>query len=474
MADFSKLSPSGLRDELDELASEDYVDTVASDAVLDRATALDVRDYGAVLDGSTNDRAAILAAIADLPDDNGMVVISGGHAAIDGAIELAGHQHVYLAADGGVVVPSGYTGSVFRFTSKYSSVTGPGQINRDSGSEWTAFHFDTDGAAGGVHHNRVEGVYVYSPGVAFHFDNSSNNSAVNGNVIEGVRVHKPVVVWEFSDASGLSNRCSRNVSYAVDVQADSDTTHILKNVLGMGNEFHFCRVFDANNSVSEVSEDAESTLIVGGRGLTLWGWDDQGTNTRVLDADRDILAADSHSHGDMPPSGSDMIQVPQLGMTNGSLSMDRDRLYLVPVMLEAPCTFARFGGRITSAGGASSVLRVGVYDSVDMEPRNLLVEDTVSASSSGSISFTDGDSSLPAGLVWMGVVAQDDDSTPEVPLVEGRSPYVFTPNAGAQALVNRNVRRTDGVTGALPSEISAGSTSPDSGAPSMLLGVLNA
>lgn len=267
----------------------DGYDVVGS-GTYERKTMLDVRDYGAVLDGSTNDHAAILAAIADLPGGVGKVVIAGGTAAIDAEIPLTHNQGVEVAADAGVQVPNGYTGNVFALQGKRITIDGHGTINEAGSAQhlWTAFHFDaTSGAS--VNQCSVGELYVDSPGVLFKLSETDAGGYVSGNLIRGTRARHPYVCWDFVQTTPANhNLLSRLTSVGVDIQADNvNTTHVLRNLTGIGHTFVGCRIFDANAAATEIAANAQGTLIVGGMGMTRWGWSDSGNNTRVMDVDRD-------------------------------------------------------------------------------------------------------------------------------------------------------------------------------------------
>lgn len=278
--------------ELNEQVRDNLKHIGPDSGTFQREVALDIRRYGATPGDGSSDLQAVNDALADLTTQGrsgaiGSVVITGGDYRIDGVIDLADDQHIWLAADARIVLPNGYTGDVFRFTGQRSSVDGWGYIVEEGTEvqDWTLFHFDGSGG-NGVSHNVAGPVFGNLPGTLFHFEDGKDDPGfVFGNWARGTRAYHPVICWDFTRGD---NQIQRNTFVGVDIQArNNDTTHVLRNWAGVANMFLNCQVFDTGaDTIQELTTVAKRTFIIGGKGMTDAAYNDQGDGTLVMDDDR--------------------------------------------------------------------------------------------------------------------------------------------------------------------------------------------
>lgn len=140
------------------------------------------------------------------------------------------------------------------------------------------------------------------------------------------------------------------------------------------------------------------------------------------------------------------------------------RLYLTPVFAAAGA-WDRLGAQITTAGAAGTTIRVGIYGNQTgtnrSRPNSLLVDTgTAVADATGFREFTASVTVPGNALLWLGVVAQGTGTAPRLKStvadgsVVSNGAYV-PPNATGNLGLNNTHFYTDGVTGALPSSLSA-------------------
>lgn len=287
-----------------------------------RAVALDIRDYGAALDGATSDVTAVTDALAALPAEGGTVVISGGDCYLDSVIDLigcpatratnseGGPKHVYIASDARVIVPDGHTGTVFRFLPSPTgqltygcSVTGRGDIaDLSNGRAYTAFEWiaSNGGTDGPVHNCAVGDVHVDDAGTVFRLEASAN--AVASAAMLNVDVHYPVKVWDLVNAGAGGMVLASRASGVVVQALTAVTTHIADGVDGKGHEWHDCWVYDADASVEFNVDGGTRHSLVGGN-LTEHTFNVAGDNrfrVQVLDLYSPTLRLDDEPHQTRP------------------------------------------------------------------------------------------------------------------------------------------------------------------------------
>lgn len=141
----------------------------------------------------------------------------------------------------------------------------------------------------------------------------------------------------------------------------------------------------------------------------------------------------------------------------GSLSSAEGSLYVVPLWVPGSMSVTEIGVEVAVAGGAGSVIRLGIYDSTSAtngRPGALIVDaGTVDATSIGV--KTAAISETLSGLVWLAAVTQGGGSpTVQIYRVQGANrvyPRGFA--AGTFRATSGAVRMgaTGSVTGALPS-----------------------
>lgn len=108
---------------------------------------VNVKSYGAMGDGVTNDTAAISNAIADLPADGGTVYFPAGTYIVSQSIPIRTHVHYVGAGVGSTTVKAANGSNVDVFKTEGFDVLWPGTAE-DGPVEWSLRHMTIDGNAG--------------------------------------------------------------------------------------------------------------------------------------------------------------------------------------------------------------------------------------------------------------------------------------------------------------------------------------
>jgi len=129
-------------------------------------------------------------------------------------------------------------------------------------------------------------------------------------------------------------------------------------------------------------------------------------------------------------------------------------LFAVPFAVYSPGVISSLDIRVTSAGQAGAVVRLGVFADAGMRPGALLADlGTVAADTTGVRSVT-GAVSVPTGLVWLGHISQNCATTaPSMATPSGVagavSPWVPIDALGGWGATGYRIQ-SSGITGALP------------------------
>lgn len=126
---------------------------------------------------------------------------------------------------------------------------------------------------------------------------------------------------------------------------------------------------------------------------------------------------------------------PAHGVITGTLAPSENAARAMPFWLPAPRHADRIGVEVTSAGEAGSVVRLGIYADGDEEskPGDLIVDaGTIAGDGATGFKAVTISEDLPAGLVWLVVVAQSATTT---------RPTMRTLSSGGQQMMGK----TDGL-----------------------------
>ncbi len=267
--------------------------------------AIDIRDVGADSSGTTSSHAAMLEALDQLedfrgpgnaePSGQGEVVLAGGDYLIDDTITLGSHQKVRIAADARILLPRGFSGTVFRFTGSSSiraaSIGGDGQVlelGKRGGKltrpgRWTFVEFT--GNQVGVASVDITGLTVWWPGTFARY-RAVGEGWVNAVNITGTRVFYPRVLLDTRGERGADVRMAFNRWEGLRVQAGSHTQFGVKALTGRSWTFDDVVLWDPANNPELISarltRTAEGTTIIGGN-LSAQNFIDRGQDTVVID-----------------------------------------------------------------------------------------------------------------------------------------------------------------------------------------------
>jgi hypothetical protein len=188
-----------------------------------------------------------------------------------------------------VVIPAGYTGTVFRIDDTTGGDHDAHRITIQGGryveanvpaSDWTWLEMisgSNTGGTGGIWNCQIRDMFVSRPGTGIKLTATSGSSAwINGNTFDSITIDKPNIGMLFnqSAAVGISTPgIHRNHFSNVVVQADdSFDTGIyamsdgIKDISGVNNVFDNCKVWDTtvSNNDCNITNKASDTVIIGG------------------------------------------------------------------------------------------------------------------------------------------------------------------------------------------------------------------
>ena len=128
---------------------------------------------------------------------------------------------------------------------------------------------------------------------------------------------------------------------------------------------------------------------------------------------------------------------------------------LVPFVMAEPVGLDRIGTKVNVAGGAGSVIRLGIYRDVDGLPRDLVLDAGTIDGTSATMQAITISVQLPRDIYWMGVVAQVGTSPGVVAYtpVGAGCPFIGIPTQSSSTTAM--AYWIAGVTGALPATLGA-------------------
>jgi len=196
--------------------------------------------------------------------------------------------YLKLASDAAIVVPSGYSGYVFRLGNYVGhGVMDGGHIYEASPVKrhWTAIMMQ--GGPGGVYFNYIENTVITDPQIVIDF-NATTGQWANANTFINIKGWNFVKGIEFDfngkhtdGIDGFYGNTFRDSQF----QAGPMTTYGVKDIKYSFNAFYNVQFWDlpANSISSTIDPSAQNTIIIGGQ-MTYQGFLDNGKNTIVLDA----------------------------------------------------------------------------------------------------------------------------------------------------------------------------------------------
>lgn len=206
---------------------------------------------------------------------------------------------------------------------------------------------------------------------------------------------------------------------------------------------------DGAQEIQNLADDLDTTLV------DLKG----GTTDQVLaknsNTDMDFKWVGSATNAPAPDSTyyiSNISTTWGSGITAMAGGLTDDTMYLVPIFISEDMTIDRIAVEVTTAAAASTV-RLGLYDSVDSVPTNLIADfGTVDSSTTGVKDKTISQA-VTKGLVWAAYVCSNSSSVRLRQIGDGYQMLTFGTSA-AQMFDQIGYTQT-GVTGALPNPTTA-------------------
>lgn len=301
---------------------------------------------------------------------------------------------LYLAPDARILVPQGFTGTVFRFKNTTTlHCTGNrlmGGYIRESGTPvraWTAILFEGSGdqvASKGVFYNTVEYVRIWDAlnGVRFNCDSTSTTGFVTQNVVENMFIYRckgDFVGYQMDVAYTTNpiNGSHRNRFQNLLLQSSSLTAEEncvgVNNIMGRENTFIGVYVadFSGKNRACVIHADSDSTIIDGGS-MTLPG---NTTHTTPLPLYEDNSTAQNTKIRDMyrhnqigritPGIGGNAIEiVPTSGQTTNTMSWWQDTNKYERFYIQKTSTDIKFDSARSNASGALRPMLFRMNDTV--------------------------------------------------------------------------------------------------------------
>lgn len=182
-------------------------------------SAVNVKDYGAVMDGVTNDTTAFVAAAAALPADGGQILVPAGTTLVSGwtitkALRITGESPqatiIQMATAGGPILSVGAVGAVNGLVVEHLQLKAHASSDRTN-----AAHIAVD--CTGLRHAIFRDLAYRSNGTgAVHavFDLASTPKPCYANTFDGVDVAEtagPKYIWKFHNG-GLGVTYNPNVT----------------------------------------------------------------------------------------------------------------------------------------------------------------------------------------------------------------------------------------------------------------------
>lgn len=248
---------------------------------------VDVRDKGADPTAAASSAQAIRDALAA----GDSVLITDGTYLVDSVVDIGANKHLHLAANAKVVVPNGYTGTVFRMTGRSgfnpSVIDGRGKIDEQGTAQnlWTGIelyvnHEDTSVLTYG----RVGPVLIEraNVGVLLHAEDSGWMSDMSIDAL----VDACVIGVEFRKTNATRSYPFMRLRFRTSVQTRNvnaslgrpQTEHGFKNVAGWSLMFLECHAWDAATTGA-----TSMNIIHPSKGIHIIGGEIVGTDTGFTD-----------------------------------------------------------------------------------------------------------------------------------------------------------------------------------------------
>src|SRR3989442_8356848 len=230
----------------------------------------------------------------------GEIYIAGGEYYLSkdfSGFDLKSLTHLKLAENSDIVVPSGYTGYVFRFSSGIGqSVIEGGQIFEAKPVKRNWIGIMMQGGPYGVYFNLIENMVITNPYIVIDF-NAATGQWINANTFVNIKGWSFVRGLEFDFkgkhtdyVDGFDGNTFRDSTF----QSGPMTTYGAKDIKHQNNAFYNVQFWDLPTGAisSSIDASAKNTIIIGGI-MTHKDFVDNGINTTVLDAWHSNLSSDS-------------------------------------------------------------------------------------------------------------------------------------------------------------------------------------
>lgn len=243
-----------------------------------------------VLVSSTIAETAIRTALAR----GGEIFVGGGTYNLSNGFsgfDITSDTHLNLSADTRIVVPSGYSGYVFRFYGgaipNRDSILQGGQISEADPVKrnWIAILMQ-GGTPHGVFFNYIENMVITDPYIVIDFS-ATTGQWINANTF--VNIHGTTFVrgieFDFKGSHLNNDGFDGNTFKDLQFQSGPMTAYGAKDIQTIDTYFFNVQFWDLPSGAISTSIDptASSTVIVGGL-MTYGNFIDKGTNTIILDS----------------------------------------------------------------------------------------------------------------------------------------------------------------------------------------------
>jgi hypothetical protein len=228
-------------------------------------------------------------------DRGGEIYIAGGMYLLSNdftGFNLKTGTHLKLAQDAQIVVPSGYTGSVFRFSGVTSDcVIEGGTIYEASPAKrgWIGIMMQ----AGSIYFNLIENMVITNPHIVIDL-NGAENHYINANTFVNIQGFTFVKGIQFDFNGNPLHGIYGNTFRDLQFEGGPMTTYGIKDIRHDNNAFYNVQIWDLpeGSHSSTIHPSAKNTIIIGGQ-MTHYNFEDNGEKTIILDAWHNNLPADS-------------------------------------------------------------------------------------------------------------------------------------------------------------------------------------
>jgi hypothetical protein len=196
--------------------------------------------------------------------------------------------HLKLAQDSAIIVPSGYSGYVFRFSSGVQQcLIEGGNIYEANPVKRNWVGILMQGGPSGIAFNLIENMIISYPNIVIDF-NATTGQWINGNTFVNIKGESFVKGIEFDfvgshidGVDGFYGDTFRDLQF----QSGSMTTYGVKDIKHGYIAFYNVQFWDLppNAISSTIDTSAVNTIIIGGQ-MTSQGFEDNGIKTIVVDA----------------------------------------------------------------------------------------------------------------------------------------------------------------------------------------------